>query len=724
MQRAIERAVEYAMKYLKVWQKLGFLGVVFLIPLTIFMFKTIAAMRLTGVDLARQEALGVDYLVSLQSLLENVQQHRELEAALLSGDANVGEQVTAKQAVIQDELKKVDAVDEKTGEALLATNHWTALRKRVARLLESNPKEKVQENFEQHTAVIKDLLAFMVVIEDTSKLALDPHLASASLVDLFARKLPQLNETLSQARGIGMGVAVRKNKTEEERVKLSKLGALIEVRLQEAQQGLEKVFAYDNRLRSKLGTTGAELLNDENSTIDLFSRQLLTASAIPAAASEAVIAASANPLVASFALTRQTGAALADALHTREKTLSWEMYTMLSWIFVGVIVVTLIGVVVVRDITDPLRRVVRVAEQIAQGDLSVSVSTDDRSDEFGALLASFQRMTKSLQDMALAAERIARGDLSVSIEPQSPKDMMGNVLSRLVHSLREMTEQIQTGTDLLSSTTNEILAATTQVAAGATQTASAVTETAATVEQVKQTSFIASQKAKSVAESAQVTAQVSRAGEQSVSYAISRMERIREQMESIADSVIKLGEQSRAIGEIITSVNDLADQSNLLSVNAAIEAANAGEHGKGFTVVAQEVKSLAEQSKQATAQVRTILRDIQKATNVAVMVTEQGTKAVEAGVSQSLEAGGSIRMLAKSMAEAAQAVAQIAASSQQQVVGMDQVVIAIESIKEASNQNVTSVNQVEKSMHRLLDLGQQLQQLVGRYKLHGATAQA
>jgi methyl-accepting chemotaxis protein len=107
---------------------------------------------------------------------------------------------------------------------------------------------------------------------------------------------------------------------------------------------------------------------------------------------------------------------------------------------------------------------------------------------------------------------------------------------------------------------------------------------------------------------------------------IEGMKKIQTQMESIAESVVKLSEQSQAIGEIIASVNDLAEQSNLLAVNAAIEAAKAGEQGKGFAVVAQEVKSLAEQSKQATSQVRTIFNDIQKATTAAVLATEQGAR--------------------------------------------------------------------------------------------------
>src|SRR5882672_4417578 len=102
MQRAIEQAVEYAMKRMKVWQKLGFLGVVFLIPLTIFLFKTVASMRTMGVDLARQETAGVEYLNSLQTLLADFQQHRELAAALLNGDTGLSEKLTVEQRTLQN----------------------------------------------------------------------------------------------------------------------------------------------------------------------------------------------------------------------------------------------------------------------------------------------------------------------------------------------------------------------------------------------------------------------------------------------------------------------------------------------------------------------------------------------------------------------------------------------------------------------------------------------
>lgn len=325
-----------------------------------------------------------------------------------------------------------------------------------------------------------------------------------------------------------------------------------------------------------------------------------------------------------------------------------------------------------------------------------------------------------LRELAAAADRIASRDLTVTVPSDGRVDEVGSLahtFREMVENLREMNREIREGVTVLGSSAGEILAATAQVASGAVETATAVSETTTTVEEVKQTAQVSSQKAKYVSDSAQKAAHVSQAGKKAIEETIEGIGRIREQMESIAASIVRLSEQSQAIGGIIATVNDLSEQSNLLAVNAAIEAAKAGEQGKGFAVVAQEVKSLAEQSKQATAQVRTILNDIQKATSAAVMATEQGSKAVAAGVKQSADAGEAIRMLAESIAEAAQAATQIAASSQQQLAGVDQVALAMDNIKQASTQNVAGTKQTETAAHGLHEVGQKLKQMVERYKV-------
>jgi len=329
-------------------------------------------------------------------------------------------------------------------------------------------------------------------------------------------------------------------------------------------------------------------------------------------------------------------------------------------------------------------------------------------------------IAKPLRDISGVAERVASGDLTVSVPSNHRADEVGvlaQTFRKMVETLREVNREIRESANILGAAAGEILATTTQVASGAAETATAVSETTTTVEEVRQTAQVSNQKARYVSESAQKAAQVSQSGKKSVEESIAGMSRVRERMESIADSIVRLSEQSQAIGEIIATVNDLAEQSNLLAVNAAIEAAKAGDAGKGFAVVAAEVKSLAEQSRQATAQVRTILNDIQKATSAAVMATEQGTKSVEAGVKQSTEAGQSIQVLAEGTVEAAQAATQIAASSQQQVAGMEQVALAMENIKQASVQNVAGTKQAEVAAQSLHELGQKLKQLVEQYKV-------
>ncbi|MGR9099736.1 MAG: HAMP domain-containing methyl-accepting chemotaxis protein [Gammaproteobacteria bacterium] len=276
-----------------------------------------------------------------------------------------------------------------------------------------------------------------------------------------------------------------------------------------------------------------------------------------------------------------------------------------------------------------------------------------------------------------------------------------------------VTRQLRDSVNRLSTASAQILATTTQAASGAAETSTALNETTATLEEVKQTAQVASQKAKFVAKNAQKAMQASQEGCRAVEVTVQCMNGIQEQMEAVAETIVRLSEQGQAIAEIIATVNDLSEQSNLLAVNAAIEAAKAGEHGKGFSVVAQEVKSLAEQSRQATGQVRTILNDIQKATGSAVLATEQGGNSVANGVRQSAETGDTIRLLAESIAQAAQAAAQIAASSQQQMVGMDQVALAMENIKQASEQNMAGTRQAESAAQTLHELGQKLESMIG-----------
>jgi|SRR5919106_946424 methyl-accepting chemotaxis protein len=277
---------------------------------------------------------------------------------------------------------------------------------------------------------------------------------------------------------------------------------------------------------------------------------------------------------------------------------------------------------------------------------------------------------------------------------------------------RSITVPLRQTVGTLASSCSEILAATTQQAAGTAEEVTAVQETSATVDEVRQTAQMAAQKAGAVTETVQKTAQVSHDGRRAVEDSVKGMQEMKTRMEAIADRILTLSQQGQAVGEIINAVTDLAEQSNLLAVNAAIEAAKAGEAGKGFAVVATEVKALAEQSKQATAQVRAILNEIQRATQAAVMAAEQGVKASDAGVAVATRAGEAIRLLGESLSEASQAAQQILVSARQQQAGVDQVAVAMQNIQQASTQNMASTRQVERAAQDLNGLAGRLKALV------------
>ena len=264
----------------------------------------------------------------------------------------------------------------------------------------------------------------------------------------------------------------------------------------------------------------------------------------------------------------------------------------------------------------------------------------------------------------------------------------------------------------LSGSVAEILATTTQQATGARQQSAAVTQTVSAVDEVLQSAEQAAQRARSMSDLGQRSLDAGRSGRRAVDETSAALETVKEQVEVLAESILSLAEQAQAIGEIIASVNDIAEQTNLLALNAAIEASRAGEHGRGFSVVASEIKTLADQSKKATTQVRQILGDIQKATNSAVMATEDGTKSVNATIKLMGQAGDTIRTLSDALEKSSQSADQIAAAANQQTIGMSQIHQAMKNIDQVTTQSIAATRQVDNAVQDLNQAGVRLKELM------------
>lgn len=397
---------------------------------------------------------------------------------------------------------------------------------------------------------------------------------------------------------------------------------------------------------------------------------------------------------------------------------SVKTIVLLLWTAVIFLIVT--GIILVQSntiISEPLNQLATASTNLSLGDVETVIPKTDRKDEIGKLFSAFQRMLDSIKEVGKASDEIAAGNLTLNLALKSDKDAIIRSLNTMAARLRTVIADSKDSIEIISHATNKIFGAVSQLSASSNETATAIGETTVTIEEVKKTSEVLSKKAREINTIAQRASDISEAGLKSTEDTIQGIQNIGSQMETIGESIIKLSEQSRAIGDIIASVNDLAEQSNLLAVNAAIEAARAGEHGKSFVVVAQEIKSLAQQSKQATAQVKSVLNDIQNAINSTVLATEQGEKIVNAGIQLSRQTRESIKTLADTINKFTDISIQATASSQEQFIGMEQVAIAMDNIKVASSQNAVITRDLEHSARNLQILTDKLRDTISVFKV-------
>ncbi|PJF40409.1 MAG: hypothetical protein D6737_18650 [Chloroflexi bacterium] len=347
---------------------------------------------------------------------------------------------------------------------------------------------------------------------------------------------------------------------------------------------------------------------------------------------------------------------------------------------------------------------------------------------FGILIygVSYRDLDHTISDYMRVIEEVAAGDLrqrldTAHLDPANGESRLliylGEAVNRMLDQLQNIAIEIQNALQQIDDDTQLILSSTAQQIETANEQDDVVTKTTGTVNEVRATVTETAERAQSVAKTAQVSLEISKTGGEAVSETISGMDLIRRRVEDIADNILVLSEHTQQIGEIIATVDKLADQSKMLALNASVEAARAGEEGKGFAVVAMEVRNLADQNRDATVQVREILGEIQRATNAAVMVTEEGSKGVDEGQRLVNTAGDAIRELSQAIEEAAAAAVQIAASTQQQTIGVDHLTTAMRQIKHATADTVSSTMQVETSVRRLREATRRVNSLLNGLKM-------
>jgi methyl-accepting chemotaxis protein len=382
----------------------------------------------------------------------------------------------------------------------------------------------------------------------------------------------------------------------------------------------------------------------------------------------------------------------------------------------------------------PVAELSQFSERLAGSDYQAKVEFDEQ-DDFGYIAQNLNgtvaRVAKSMSNQQAQEElqrsvtefltivsQVARGDLT--LRGKVTQDALGNVVDSVNYMLdnfARVLERVRGAAINVSSSANEILVSSEEMANGATQQDQEITNTSSAVEELTVSMKQVSNNAEASAEAARRALDAAEQGNRAVRDTLEGMQRIRASVQATAKKIKSLGDRSLEISEIINVINDITEQTNLLALNAAIEAARAGEAGRGFAVVADEVRKLAEHSRNATKDIAALIKAIQAETNEAVVVMEEGTKEVEVGARLADQAGRALDAISSVVRQSAELVQEISLASKQQVRGTEGVANAMQIISNITRQTSQGARQTARTVEQMVKLSEQLNEALSQFRV-------
>ncbi|HLG56339.1 MAG TPA: methyl-accepting chemotaxis protein [Vicinamibacterales bacterium] len=690
------------MRNLKVWQKLALMGAVFMVPFAVITYKMISSIDALGVEFTRQEIRGLEYYGPAGALMKSLQLHRGLPGETAGAD-------------VERDLEAFDSVDQRLGATLHVTEQWVVIRDACRDLLGKTGSLAPEDSFARHSRLIADVLALMAAVGHASNLTLDPDVERRHLIDVLVFAGPELRESLARARALGVDMLAASDvRTREQQDKLRRYSTLAEYQASKVDQAMADALKSDEALRTELeaqaGDTSAFVLDAMAAIVTL------TASQTPVAADD-YSSTMTKGVDAIGELDTHIAAALTSRLHDRVSALWRDMLVTLAGAGVGLLVVAVIGFFIIRDITATLTHAVKAANRIAIGDLNMPATAGDRADEIGVLSQSFARMVDTLKETVVVAQRIASGDLAVTVQPRSEHDVMGNALANMVEQLSSLVGEVQRSGIQVNASVNEIAATARQQQATATEIAATTTEIGATSREISATSKALVKTMSEVSTVAEQSAALAGSGQAGLTHMEETMRQVMDAAGSINAKLAVLNQKAGNITQVVTTITKVADQTNLLSLNAAIEAEKAGEYGRGFAVVATEIRRLADQTAVATYDIEQMVKEIQSAVSAGVMGMDKFSEEVRRGIQDVQQVSHQLTQIIHQVQTLAPRFEAVNEGMQAQATGAEQISHGLSQLTEAAQQTVESLHQSNAAIDGLNQAATQMRNGVSRFTL-------
>ncbi len=661
--------VRYPVKFLIIF-------LIVMIPLVVLSLNLISSIS-EDVALFENERTGLAYIKTVRQPIEHIQQHRGMMAAYLNGATEFRDRIMQKRTIVDKKLAELKAVDDELGEQLDTGGVINDLMQQWNSIKTNAMNMESAESIKVHSAMITDMLELMSHVGDTSKISLDPEIDSKYISDALTNHLPNVLENMGKARAIGSGVAAKGRFANRKlHVKLAVLSSNITSHEYDLTKGLKAAFDENEILTQKLGSQVNQNTIAIKNIQALLNNDLLNADTI-SISSNKVFNTATEAISGSYNLY--------DALEPElDKLFVERIYAGKSTMFITITVVVAVLALVAYLFTGfyfavqkSIAQISDATEKLSDGDLTVQVNLSAR-DEMSRIADRFNAMTEKfnalIQQIISAATQLAAASEEVSsVATESASN---------VERQRHETDQVATAINEMTATVQEV-ANNASNAAGAA--ANADNEAKGGKSVVENTSQVITQLA----------------GE----------------IENAASVIKELEHDSENIGGVLDVIKGIAEQTNLLALNAAIEAARAGEQGRGFAVVADEVRTLASRTHESTTEIENMIEKLQTGSHNAVEVMEKSREQAQAGVEQATEAAESLEAITRAVATITEMNIQIASAAEEQSAVSEEINKNVTIISQISEQTASGSEQTTTSASELAQLASDLQNLVGQFKI-------
>lgn len=662
--------------------KFSIIMVVFLIPMLVYGYLLSSELRRT-IALAELERQGVEYIKPLRQLVEHVAQHRGMTNVFLNGDASFASKINAKARQVNEDFTALKEVDDRFGEVFATARQVVGLLDKWQRLASGARSMPASESFSSHSALIAELIDYTTVIANVARMSSDPQPDTNALVEVLVESIPIVVESMGQTRGGGAGVAAAEAITPEKRLRLSVLTDRFAVAAKNMKSGFEYIFKVNPALRQRVGREVVAAISATENFQSATEREILNANAISITAGN-YFSMGSKAISANLALYDKVLPLLDEMLQERgDEAQSKEIADAVLFI-----VVTLLLFYLFAGLYRALQRGVddlqRVTTYFSEGDLTHRLQPKSRDE-----------MAQIAHGLNHAAEDVGQSVLAIINS--------GDYLRRLGDQLIEASEQTQSG---VCNQVGEI-----------NQAATAINEMSATVHEMA----ASTERTAGAADGARRAAEV---GQQVVSETISAINSLAGDVAQSAEVIRRLEESSNSISLVLGGIRGIADQTNLLALNAAIEAARAGEQGRGFAVVADEVRTLAGRTQDATVEIQEMLERLQQGTAEAVSVMERSGESAQQSVSKAASAGDALQEITATVATIHEMTTQVATAVEEQSTVAEEINRNITNVNTLAEQTTVDADTSTEASNRVAALASEVWALLDRFKIDSASLQA